>query len=56
MLSADLVHGYDIPALNGASAALTLSPIPFLGPIGAVRLALRDGEWIVFPTYEELEE
>ena len=56
VLSADLVNAYDIPALNGASAALTLSPIPFLGPIGAVRLGLRDGEWIAFPTFEELEE
>ena len=33
-----------------------ISPIPFLGPLGAVRLALRDGEWVPFPTYEDLEE
>ena len=56
VLSADLVNAYDVAALNGASAALTLSPMPFLGPIGAVRLALRDGEWVPFPTFEELEE
>jgi len=56
VLSADLVNPYDAPALNAASAALTLSPIPFLGPIGAVRVALRNGEWIPFPTFEELEE
>ena len=55
VLSADLVNAYDVLALNGASAALTVSAIPFLGPIGAVRMALRDGEWIAFPTYEELE-
>ena len=55
VMSADLVHPYDVPALNAASAALTLSPIPFLGPIGAVHLALRDGEWIAMPTFEELE-
>jgi polyribonucleotide nucleotidyltransferase len=50
VLSADLVNQYDVPALNAASAALTLSPLPFLGPIGAVRLALKDGEGIPFPT------
>ena len=56
VLSADLINLYDVPALNAASAALTLSPLPFLGPIGAVRLGLRDGEWIPFPTFEDLDE
>jgi polyribonucleotide nucleotidyltransferase len=56
VLSADLVNPYDVPALNAASAALVGGPIPFDGPIGAVRLALVDGEWIAFPTYEQLEE
>ena len=56
ILSADLVNDYDVPALNAASAALTISPVPFLGPLGAVKLALSNGEWIAFPTYEELEE
>jgi polyribonucleotide nucleotidyltransferase len=56
ILSADLVNEYDVAALNAASAALTVSPIPFLGPIGAVKLALSHGEWIAFPTYEELED
>ncbi len=56
VMSADLMNPYDVPALNGASAALTISPIPFMGPLGAVRLALRDGEWVPFPTFEELEE
>jgi polyribonucleotide nucleotidyltransferase len=56
ILSADLVNDYDVAALNAASAALTVSPIPFLGPIGAVKLALSHGEWIAFPTFEELEE
>ena len=55
VMSADLVNPYDVIALNAASAALSSSPIPFSGPIGAVRLALRDGEWIVFPTYEDLD-
>ncbi|MGI8821979.1 MAG: polyribonucleotide nucleotidyltransferase [Acidimicrobiia bacterium] len=56
ILAADLVNPYDVPALNAASAALTVSAIPFLGPIGAVRLALRDGDWIAFPTFEEMDE
>ena len=56
VLSADLINPYDVAALNAASAALTISPMPFLGPIGAVRMALRDGEWVPFPTFEELDE
>ncbi|HHC08839.1 MAG TPA: polyribonucleotide nucleotidyltransferase [Actinobacteria bacterium] len=56
VISADLVNPYDVPALNAASAALTVSPIPFEGPLGAVRLALSHGEWIPFPTYEQLED
>jgi polyribonucleotide nucleotidyltransferase len=55
VLSADLVNAYDLPALNGASGALTLSSLPFDGPIGAVRLALIDGTWVPFPTYDQLE-
>ena len=55
VMSADHVNQYDVIALNGASAALTISPIPFMGPIGAVRVGLIDGEWVPFPTYEELE-
>ncbi len=56
VLSVDHVFGYEVAALNGASAALTESPLPFNGPIGAVELALLDGEWIPFPTFEQLEE
>jgi len=56
-LAADLVNPHDVPAINGASAALMLSGIPFDGPIGAVRLAFTvDGTWIPYPTYEEGEE
>ncbi|HEX2420150.1 MAG TPA: polyribonucleotide nucleotidyltransferase, partial [Acidimicrobiia bacterium] len=47
---------FDVVALNGASAALTISGIPFEGPIGAVRLALKKGEWVAFPTHEDLDE
>ncbi len=56
VMAVDDENTYDILALNGASAALSVSPIPFEGPIGAVRLALRDGEWHVFPTYQDLDE
>ncbi len=56
VLAADLVNPHDVIALNGASAALTVGPIPFDGPLGAVRLALIDGEWVPFPTYEQGEE
>jgi polyribonucleotide nucleotidyltransferase len=55
VLSIDGENPYDIISLNGASAALSISGIPFNGPIGAVRLALSEGEWIVNPTYQELE-
>ena len=56
VLSADLVNAYDLPSLNAASAALVTSSIPFEGPIGAVRLALIEGDWVPFPTYEQLED
>ena len=57
VLAADLVNPHDVVAINGASAALTLSGIPFDGPIGAVRLAFSaDGQWIPHPTYEEGSE
>jgi polyribonucleotide nucleotidyltransferase len=57
VLAADLVNPHDVIAINGASAALMLSGIPFDGPIGAVRLAFTtDGSWIAYPTYEEGEE
>jgi polyribonucleotide nucleotidyltransferase len=55
-LSADLVTPYDILAINGASAALMLSPLPFLGPVGAVRVALIDDELVVNPTHQEIDE
>jgi len=55
-LSADLITPYDILCLNGASAALMISPLPFLGPVGAVRIGLIDDEFVVNPTLPELEE
>ena len=55
-LAVDQINPFDVVALNGASAALMVSPIPFEGPIGGVRLALKKGEWIPFPTQEDLDE
>src|SRR5437870_7998648 len=55
-LSADLVTPHDILCINGASAALMVSPLPFLGPIGAVRVGLIDGELVINPTLKEIEE
>jgi polyribonucleotide nucleotidyltransferase len=55
-LSADLVTPHDILAINGASAALQISPLPFLGPVGAVRIGLVDDELVVNPTLSEMEE
>ena len=56
MLSADNVNDADILAMNGASAALTISDIPFARPIGAVRVGRVDGEFVVNPTFDQREE
>ena len=56
VLSADLVTPHDILCINGASAALMISPLPFLGPIGAVRVGLLEDEFVVNPTLEQLQE
>jgi polyribonucleotide nucleotidyltransferase len=56
VLSADLMTPHDILAINGASAALMVSPLPFLGPVGAVRIGRIDGELVVNPTLQQTEE
>jgi polyribonucleotide nucleotidyltransferase len=57
ILGADQVNPHDVLSINSASAALSISGIPFDGPIGAVRLAYsQSGEWIPHPTYEEGNE
>jgi polyribonucleotide nucleotidyltransferase len=56
VLSADSDNAPDIPAFVGASAALTLSPLPFLGPISAVRVGRIEGELVVNPTPAQLAE
>jgi polyribonucleotide nucleotidyltransferase len=52
--SADNVNDPDILAMVGASAALTISKIPFMGPTGACRLGRVNGEFVINPTYEQL--
>src|SRR6059058_5783203 len=54
-LSADMVTPHDILCINGASAALMISPLPFQGPVGAVRVALIDGELVVNPTLPQAQ-
>ncbi|HKH99652.1 MAG TPA: polyribonucleotide nucleotidyltransferase [Candidatus Sulfotelmatobacter sp.] len=56
VLSADTDNDPDVLGINGASCALTLSDIPFLGPLGAVRVGLINGQFIVNPTYDEMRE
>ena len=56
VLSADTDNDPDVLGINAASAALTLSDIPFLGPIGAVRVGLINGAFIVNPSYNEMRE
>jgi polyribonucleotide nucleotidyltransferase len=56
VLSADLVTPHDILCINGVSAALMISPLPFKGPVGAVRIGQVDGQLVVNPTLQEIEE
>ncbi|GGY43982.1 polyribonucleotide nucleotidyltransferase [Parvularcula lutaonensis] len=55
VMSHDLENDPDIVAMIGASAALTISGIPFMGPIGAARIGYKDGEYLVNPTIADLE-
>lgn len=56
VLSHDLENDPDVVALVGASAALTISGLPFLGPIGGCRVGYKDGEYILNPRQEEVPE
>ncbi|MCO5215133.1 MAG: polyribonucleotide nucleotidyltransferase [Thermomicrobiales bacterium] len=56
VLSADQENDCDILSIIGASAGLTIGPIPFEGPVGAVRMGLVDGEFVVNPTFAQREE
>jgi polyribonucleotide nucleotidyltransferase len=56
VLSADTENDPDVLAINAASAALTLSDIPFQGPVGAVRVGFVNDQYIINPTYAEMAE
>jgi polyribonucleotide nucleotidyltransferase len=56
VLSSDGQNDSDIPAIIGASSALAISDIPFLGPIGAVKIGLIEDKFVVNPIFSELEK
>ena len=56
VISTDLVNPLDILAMNAASAAITLSDIPFEGPIGAVRMGYVNGALVVNPSFDQIQE
>ena len=56
VLSHDLENDPDVVGMVGASAALCLSGLPFLGPIGAARVGYKDGDYVINPTVDELTE
>ena len=56
VLSADPDNAADVPAMNGASAALCISPVPFQGPVGAVRVGRSGDKFVINPTYAERDE
>jgi polyribonucleotide nucleotidyltransferase len=49
-------HMYDVVAINAASISTQLAGLPFSGPIGGVRVALIQGQWVAFPNHSQLEE
>ena len=56
VMASDRQNDADVLAMNGASVCLGISPLPFEGPVAAVRLGRVDGQWIPFPTQDHLEE
>ncbi len=56
VLSVDLEHEPDVIALTGASAALHISPIPFQGPVAAVRVGRLNGELLINPSIQQMQE
>ena len=55
VFSSDKLNDGDVLAMNGAAAACYISPLPFNGPIASVRLGRIEGQWVPFPSIEELE-
>ena len=56
VVASDKQNDSDVIAMNGASAALHVSPLPFEGPIASVRVGRIEGQFVPFPTQEDLEE
>jgi polyribonucleotide nucleotidyltransferase len=56
ILALDPQHLYDVVAINAASMSTQLAGLPFSGPIGGVRVALIKGQWVAFPTHDQLAE
>src|SRR5580692_6786213 len=56
VLSHDMENDPDIVALVGCSAALTLSGIPFFGPVGAARVGYKNGQYILNPTADQMDD
>jgi polyribonucleotide nucleotidyltransferase len=54
VLALDPSHPYDVVAINAASMSTKLAGLPFSGPVGATRVAHIDGQWVAFPTNDEL--
>ncbi|MDT5030323.1 MAG: polyribonucleotide nucleotidyltransferase [Actinoplanes sp.] len=55
ILALDPQHPYDVVAMNAASMSTKLSGLPFSGPVGSTRVAHVEGQWVAFPTLEEIE-
>ena len=56
VLALDPDMPYDVLAINAASLSTQLSGLPFSGPVGGVRVALIDGQWVAFPSHSQLED
>ena len=56
VMASDRQNDGDVLAMNGGAAALGVSELPFEGPVGSVRLGRIDGQWVPFPTADDLEE
>ncbi|HET9422373.1 MAG TPA: polyribonucleotide nucleotidyltransferase, partial [Nocardioides sp.] len=55
VMALDPDHPYDVLAINAASLSTQLSGLPFSGPVGGVRVALIEGQWVAFPNHSQLE-
>ena len=55
VMSLDPKDPYDVVAINAASASTQLAGLPFSGPVGGVRVALIDGQWVAFPNFSDIE-